>query len=353
VHVLGSARESGWTGWRGRVPPRLGLREHPSNLIRIMPAQGIHDALRPSSRRFHPMRALQREKLLIHVVLSIAGSDSSAGAGIQADLKTISACGGYGATVITAVTAQNTQGVREAAEIPLALIEAQIEAVFDDLQVTAVKTGMLSSAAIVESVAQALQRHRPPHFVLDPVMIAKSGHALLRDDAMESVRRRLLPLATLVTPNRHELERLAGMSVRSYAEAEAAARRLLDGGCAAVLVKGGHMETEDATDLLVTTEAVLRFSSPRLQTRHTHGTGCTLSAAIATYLGGGAPLPQAVERAKRYVTAAIAAGLPLGAGQGPTDHFFYLRRSDGAAWIEGLQTLSPGTGGKQSGGSRA
>lgn len=113
------------------------------------------------------------------------------------------------------------------------------------------------------------------------------------------------------------------------------------------------METEDATDLLVTTEAVLRFSSPRLQTRHTHGTGCTLSAAIATYLGGGAPLPQAVERAKRYVTAAIAAGLPLGAGQGPTDHFFYLRRSDGAAWIEGLQTLSPGTGGKQSGGSRA
>jgi len=145
---------------------------------------------------------------VIRVVLSIAGSDSSAGAGIQADLKTISACGAYGATVITAVTAQNTRGVREAAEMPLSLIEAQIEAVFTDLQVAAVKTGMLSSAAIVETVARALRRHEPPHFVLDPVMISKSGHALLRDEAMETLRNELLPLATLVTPNRHEAERL-------------------------------------------------------------------------------------------------------------------------------------------------
>jgi hydroxymethylpyrimidine/phosphomethylpyrimidine kinase len=274
---------------------------------------------------------------LIRVVLSIAGSDSSAGAGIQADLKAISACGGYGATVITAVTAQNTQGVQEAAEIPLWLIEAQIEAVFADLRVAAVKTGMLSSAAIVQSVAAALRRHKPPHFVLDPVMIAKSGHALLRDDAMESVRRDLLPLATLVTPNRHEAERLTGTTVSSREEAEAAARQLLDLGCGAVLIKGGHMEGPEALDWLVTPDTVQSFSAPRQSTRHTHGTGCTLSAAIATYLGRGAPLARAVELAKEYVTQAIHAGLPLGAGQGPTDHFFYLRRSDATDWIDRLQ----------------
>jgi hydroxymethylpyrimidine/phosphomethylpyrimidine kinase len=318
------------------VPPRLALREHLSNLIRIMPAQGIHDALRPSPSNSSRSRPHWGD-VVLHVVLSIAGSDSSAGAGIQADLKTISACGGYGATAITAVTAQNTRGVVDAGEVPLPLIEAQIDAVFQDLQVAAVKTGMLSSAAIVETVARALRRHRPPHFVLDPVMISKSGHALLREDAMETLSRELLPLATLVTPNRHEAERLTGMPVHSQEEAERAARRLLERGCAAVLLKGGHMEERDAVDVLVTSEGVQRFTAPRMATPHTHGTGCTLSAAIATYLARGASLEHAVERAKRYVTEAIAGGLPLGAGHGPTDHFFYLRRTDMSTWVERLQ----------------
>jgi hydroxymethylpyrimidine/phosphomethylpyrimidine kinase len=263
---------------------------------------------------------------MIPIVLTIAGSDSSAGAGIQADLKAISANGGYGASVITAVTAQNTRGVTAATELDLDLIRAQAEAVFDDLRVGAVKTGMLASAAVIETVAKVLRDHRPPHYVLDPVMISKTGFALLRPEAVGALRETLLPLATLLTPNVHEARALTGRPVRTPDEAEAAGRQLLAAGAGAVLVKGGHLEERPATDVLVTATGVRVFPGEHLDARHTHGTGCTYSAAIATQLAHGWPLEEAIARAKAYVTEAIRAGLPIGHGTGPTDHFFFLRR---------------------------
>lgn len=263
---------------------------------------------------------------MIPIVLTIAGSDSSAGAGIQADLKAISANGGYGACVITAVTAQNTRAVTAAAEVDLELIRAQIDAVFDDLPVAATKTGMLSSAGIIEAVAKALRDYRPPHYVLDPVMISKTGFPLLQPEAVAALRRELLPLATLVTPNVHEAQALTGLPVRRLAEAEAAGRRLVEAGAAAVLVKGGHLEEAPATDVLVTRDEVRVFSGEHVDARHTHGTGCTYSAAIATQLAHGRTLVEAIVRAKTYVTEAIRGGLPVGQGVGPTDHFFFLRR---------------------------
>jgi hydroxymethylpyrimidine/phosphomethylpyrimidine kinase len=263
---------------------------------------------------------------MIPVVLTIAGSDSSAGAGIQADLKAISANGGYGASVITAITAQNTQGVTAAVELDLDLIRAQADAVFGDLRVAAVKTGMLASAAVIETVAKALRDHRPPHYVLDPVMVSKTGFPLLRPEAVGALRETLLPLATLVTPNVHEARALTGLPVRTPAEAEAAGRQLVAAGAGAVLVKGGHLEERPATDVLVTPEGVRVFPGEYLDARHTHGTGCTYSAAIATQLAHGWPLEEAIARAKAYVTEAIRGGLPVGQGIGPTDHFFYLRR---------------------------
>ena len=263
---------------------------------------------------------------MIPIVLTIAGSDSSAGAGIQADLKAISANGGYGASVITAITAQNTRGVTAAVELDLDLIRAQADAVFDDLRVAAVKTGMLASAAVIETVAKALRDHRPPHFVLDPVMVSKTGFPLLRPEAVGALRDTLLPMATLLTPNVHEARALTGLPVRTPAEAEAAGRQLLAAGAGAVLVKGGHLEAQPATDVLVTAQGVRVFPGEHLDARHTHGTGCTYSAAIATQLAHGRPLEEAIARAKAYVTEAIRAGLPIGEGIGPTDHFFYLRR---------------------------
>src|SRR5262245_8686434 len=264
---------------------------------------------------------------MIPIVLTIAGSDSSAGAGIQADLKAISANGGYGASVITAVTAQNTRGVTAAAELDLDLIRAQADAVFGDLRVGAVKSGMLASTAVIETVGKILRDHRPPYYVLDPVMISKTGFALLRSEAVAALEETLLPLATLVTPNVHEAEALTGRPVRTLADAEAAGRRLLAGGAQAVLVKGGHLEERPATDLLVTREGVRAFAGEHILARHTHGTGCTYSAAIATQLALGRPLEDAIARAKAYITEAIRAGLPVGQGIGPTDHFFYLRRA--------------------------
>jgi hydroxymethylpyrimidine/phosphomethylpyrimidine kinase len=264
---------------------------------------------------------------MIPVVLTIAGSDSSAGAGIQADLKAISANGGYGASVITAITAQNTRGVTAAVELDLDLIRAQADAVFDDLRVAAVKTGMLASAAVIETVAKLLRDHRPPHYVLDPVMVSKTGFPLLRPEAVGALRETLLPLATLLTPNVHEARALTGLAVRTPAEAEAAGRQLLAAGAGAVLVKGGHLEERPATDVLVTPEGVRVFPGEHVDARHTHGTGCTYSAAIATQLAHGRSLVDAITRAKGYVTEAIRAGLAIGQGIGPTDHFFYLRRA--------------------------
>jgi hydroxymethylpyrimidine/phosphomethylpyrimidine kinase len=271
---------------------------------------------------------------MIPVVLTIAGSDSSAGAGIQADLKAISANGGYGASVLTAITAQNTRGVTGAAEVDLGLIRAQADAVFTDLRVAAVKTGMLASVAVIETVAKVLRDYRPPYYVLDPVMVSKTGFPLLAPDAVGALREMLLPVATLVTPNVHEAEALTGIPVRTPAEAEAAGRRIVAAGATAVLVKGGHLKERRATDVLVTPEGVRVFPGEPIDARHTHGTGCTYSAAIATQLALGRSLEEAIGRAKAYVTEAIRGGLPIGQGIGPTDHFFYLRQpGDCARWL--------------------
>jgi hydroxymethylpyrimidine/phosphomethylpyrimidine kinase len=274
---------------------------------------------------------------MIPIVLTIAGSDSSAGAGIQADLKAISANGGYGASVITAVTAQNTRGVTAAAELDLDLIRAQADAVFGDLRVAAVKTGMLASAGVIETVAKILRDHRPPHYVLDPVMVSKTGFPLLQPQAVAALSEQLLPAATLVTPNVHEARALTGIEVRTLAHAEAAGRLLVAAGAKAVLVKGGHLEEAPATDVLVTREGVRMFAGEYLDARHTHGTGCTYSAAIATQLAHGRSLDDAIGRAKAYVTEAIRAGLPVGRGIGPTDHFFYLRQPGACErWVRQL-----------------
>ncbi len=280
---------------------------------------------------------------MIPTVLTIAGSDSSAGAGIQADLKAISANGGYGASVITAITAQNTRGVTAAAEIDLDLIRAQADAVFGDLRVAAVKSGMLASAPVIETVAKILRDHRPPHYVLDPVMISKTGFPLLRPDAITALTELLLPLATLVTPNVHEARALTGMEVRTLADAEEVGRLLVAAGSRAVLVKGGHLEEGTATDVLVTGEGVRAFPGERVDARHTHGTGCTFSAAIATQLAHGRSLEDAIVRAKAYVTEAIRAGLPVGQGVGPTDHFFYLRHpGECERWVRRLSGSEAG-----------
>ena len=271
------------------------------------------------------------------VVITIAGSDSGGGAGIQADLRSISANGGFGGSVVTAVTAQNTQAVTMAEELSASLIEAQFDAVFSDLSVAAVKTGMLATGSVIETVAAALRKYRPPFFVLDPVMVAKSGYSLLEDDAKDALRRELFPLATVITPNVHEAEALTSREVRSLEEAEDAGRQLLRDGPGAVLIKGGHLLTERATDVLITSEGVEVFPGEWVDTGNTHGTGCTYSAAIATHLARGRSLSEAVGVSKAYVTAAIRNGIAIGQGAGPTDHFFYLRHGDSVDWARDLR----------------
>lgn len=262
------------------------------------------------------------------IVLTIAGSDSSGGAGIQADLKAIAANGGYGASVVTAVTAQNTRGVTAAETVSQAMLRAQLDAVFSDLAVAAVKTGMLGSEAVIAQVAEDLAGRRPRHLVCDPVMISKSGFALLPDSGAQALIKRLVPLATLVTPNTHEAARLAGMPVETLADAERAGRRIVERGAAAALVKGGHLREAPGTDVLVTRDGARRFAATWIPNAHTHGTGCAYSAAIATQLARGRNLEDAVARAKAFITAAIRAGFPVGAGIGPTDPFYFLRGRD-------------------------
>lgn len=262
-------------------------------------------------------------------VLTIAGSDSGAGAGIQADLKAVHACGGYALTAITAVTAQNTRAVTASFPLPPQLVRAQIDAVIADFEVAAVKTGMLAEAAVIEAVAAALAEHRPPILVVDPVMIAKSGYPLVAPAAVAVLKERLLPLADVVTPNRHEAERLADMAVTDGAAMEAAGRRLLALGPRAVVVKGGHLPAAPGTDVLVTPAGTETFPGPYVETRSTHGTGCTFAAALATFLARGRPLAAAVAAAKEYVTGALRHGLPLGGGHGPLDHFWHWREKGG------------------------
>jgi hydroxymethylpyrimidine/phosphomethylpyrimidine kinase len=260
------------------------------------------------------------------IAVTIAGSDSSGGAGIQADLKTFSALGVYGASVIAALTAQNTKGVTAIHDVPADFITAQIDAVFSDLDVDAVKIGMLSQPAAIRAVAAGLDRHRARNVVLDPVMVAGSGDRLLAADAVDTLRRELFPRAALITPNLPEAAALLDLApARSEAEMEQQGRRLIGLGARAVLVKGGHGEGDDSVDLLVEPQAVTRLAAPRLATRHTHGTGCTLSSAIAAGLAKGRDLAAAVREAKAYITAAIAAAdrLEIGHGLGPVHHFHH------------------------------
>jgi hydroxymethylpyrimidine/phosphomethylpyrimidine kinase len=261
----------------------------------------------------------------IPAALTIAGSDSGGGAGLQADLKAFQAHGVFGLSVVTAVTAQNTRAVTAAYDLPPAMVTAQLDAVAEDIRIDVVKTGMLSSAPLIGAVADGIARHGLGPVVVDPVMISKSGYALLRSDAVAALTRRMLPLARIVTPNAHEAEALAGFPVKTLDDARRAAVAIRVLGPQAVLVKGGHLEGEaDAVDVLVDDEGEALFRAERIETPHTHGTGCTYASAIAANLAKGYPLREAVGRAKRYLTEAIRHGLPLGAGHGPTHHFWFL-----------------------------
>ena len=258
------------------------------------------------------------------IALTIAGSDSGGGAGIQADLKTFAALGVYGASVITALTAQNTQGVTGILDVPPEFIATQIDAVFSDLDVAAVKIGMVGRAGAIEAVARGLTRHKAKTIVLDPVMVATSGDKLLAPDAVGALRRLLIPRALIVTPNLPEAAALTGATVaRNEREMEIQARQILELGARNVLIKGGHGEGEDSVDLLIGEGELVRLSAKRIATKNTHGTGCTLSSAIAAGLAKGADLVTAVRAAKAYVTAAIAAAdrLQVGHGHGPLHHF--------------------------------
>jgi hydroxymethylpyrimidine/phosphomethylpyrimidine kinase len=253
------------------------------------------------------------------IALTIAGSDSGGGAGIQADLKTFHQFGVFGTSVITAVTAQNTRGVSAIHAIPLPDVVAQIDALADDLPPAAFKTGMLATARLVAAVADAIRRHGLPRYVMDPVMVATSGDRLLERAAERSLRDELLPLATVVTPNLEEAAILSEMTVESLDDMAAAARRIVELGASAALVKGGHLRG-DAVDLLWDGVEQRLWRRPRIETRHTHGTGCTLSAGIAAGLARGDDLVRSVDRATRFVGRAIAAAPALGKGRGPVNH---------------------------------
>lgn len=262
--------------------------------------------------------------MTIPIALTIAGSDSSGGAGIQADLKTFAALGVYGASVITALTAQNTTGVSGIHAVPAEFVTAQIDAVFSDLDVKAVKIGMVAQLATIDAIAAGLMRWSPHHVVLDPVLVATSGDRLLADDAVERLRTGLIPRASLLTPNLPEAAALLGEGVASdEAAIVSQGRRLLQLGCAAVLIKGGHAQGSESIDYLVHASGMLALPAPRIATENTHGTGCSLSSAIAAGLAKGKDLETAIRDAKAWVSAAIAAAdrLGVGHGHGPIHHF--------------------------------
>ncbi len=265
-------------------------------------------------------------------VLSIAGSDSSGGAGIQADLKTFSALGVYGATAITAITAQNTQGVNSQFALEPQMVYDQIAAVMDDIEPSVVKIGMLSNTAIVEAVAKALHDYKPSFIVLDPVIVSSTGHRLLSIEAQETIKERLIPIADLLTPNIPEMKALTDSSLSSLEEKKEAAQHLFKLGAKAILLKGGHEEGEVKTDVLFVSQqttdngqqTLSMFTSETVVTKNTHGTGCTLSSAIAAFIARGLSLEDAISEAKDYVTEAIRAGadINIGKGIGPVNHFF-------------------------------
>lgn len=262
-------------------------------------------------------------------LLTIAGSDSSGGAGIQADLKTFAAHGVFGMSVITAVTAQNTCGVTLVQDMSPDMITAQIDAVFSDIRVDGVKVGMVSRSESIRAIAEGLKKWKPPVVVIDPVMISKSGYPLLQPASCDTLIRELLPLATLLTPNLPEAEAICGFSIKTEGDMEKAATAILSMGAKAVLVKGGHLEGRKADDFLSDGKESIWLSGERIKTEHTHGTGCTLSSALASNLAKGMSLLDAVQAGKKYVTTAIAHGIALGKGHGPTHHFVDLYKKAG------------------------
>jgi len=258
----------------------------------------------------------------MHSVLTIAGSDSSAGAGVQADLKTFAALGVYGTSVITALTAQNTTDVTAVHEAPPDFIAAQIDAVVQDIRPDAVKTGMLSSAEIIEVVAAKIRQYALPNVVVDPVMVSKGGVRLLREDAIEGLVELMLPLADVVTPNIPEAEDLVGYRIRTYLQTQEAAREIHALGPRNVVIKGGHREGETVVDTLFDGREIHEFTGPRIHTNSTHGTGCTFASAIAANLALGTSVYEAVGAAREYLEGALINAYPVGRGQGPVNHFW-------------------------------
>ena len=261
--------------------------------------------------------------------LTIAGSDCSGGAGIQADLKTFAAHGVYGMSVIVSVVAENTERVISIEDISPKVICDQIDAVFTDIEVDAVKVGMLSGIEQMHAVADKLAQYRPQHIVIDPVMVAKGGCALMQPEALETMKRDILPLADILTPNLPEAEALTGLSIRRDKDMQKAAQMMMEMGAKSVVIKGGHLTGEEAADVLFDGKSFLTFVSPRIDTKNTHGTGCTFSSAIAANLANGMARAEAVKAAKRYITGAIAHALPIGHGHGPTHHFYSLYKKGG------------------------
>ncbi|WP_214709208.1 MULTISPECIES: bifunctional hydroxymethylpyrimidine kinase/phosphomethylpyrimidine kinase [unclassified Exiguobacterium] len=270
-------------------------------------------------------------------VLTIAGSDSGGGAGIQADLKTFQELGVFGTSVLTAVTAQNTRGVHGVEAVSPELITQQLDAIGSDFSIAACKTGMLFDASRIEAVATGVKRHVFNRLVVDPVMIAKGGAPLLQDTAVDALKTSLLPLATVVTPNVPEAEVLTGLTIRSFNDRLEAARRMLAYGVRAVILKGGHLEGETAEDLIMTESEVFLLSAPRIQTSDTHGTGCTFSAALTAELAKGRSIMEAAVTAKRFIQSAITHGLEIGAGHGPTNHWAYVAYGEEGVTIESIK----------------
>ena len=277
------------------------------------------------------------------VALTIAGSDSGGGAGIQADLKTFHQWGVFGTSVLTAVTAQNTLGVQKVHAVPATVVEAQVRSVATDLAPGALKSGMLANTEVVRAVAASIRDHGLVRYVLDPVMVATSGDVLLEPDAVTAVRDQLVPLAALVTPNWPEAALLTGVSEQGLRGMDMAARAILAAGAGAVLVKGGHLPGDEVVDLYRDGGSRHVFRHPRIETRHTHGTGCTLSAAIAAGLARGASLPDAVASALAWVQSAIAGAPGLGAGSGPLNHFSPVPSNAGMSDSSSAPSVPPAT----------
>lgn len=269
-------------------------------------------------------------------VLTIAGSDSGGGAGIQADLKTFQELGVFGTSVLTAVTAQNTRGVHGIEAVSPELVTQQLDAVGSDFSIAACKTGMLFDAARIEVVAAGLRRHAFRRLVVDPVMVAKGGASLLQDSAVKALQTSLLPLATVVTPNVPEAEVLTGMTIRTFEDRIQAAERMLAYGVHAVILKGGHLDGESADDVVMTASETFLLSAPRIQTSDTHGTGCTFSAALTAELAKGRSIIDAALTAKRFIQSAITYGLDIGAGHGPTNHWAYAVHGEAGVTIESI-----------------